>query len=312
MRKFRLRLSVLAAMAVLAMQGTAFAQATRTWISGVGDDANPCSRTAPCKTWAGAIPKTNAQGEIDALDPGGFGAVTITKAITLAADGALASTLVSGTSGITISAGANDEVTIRGIEVQGVGTGIHGISFVTGKALHVEKCAIRQFTANGIEFAPSATSDLYVSDTDVGDNGRSGVHIAATGSGVASAVVDRVHANNNGLFGIEATSELGGSSVTATVHDSVASGNTRTGFVSQSNSGVPVRLMLNHVTASFNGAGFQADGISSTMWVGASEASGNGTGMLTSHNGVLLSYGDNQVNGNTTDGAPGGPVVMTK
>lgn len=312
MRKFGLRLSVLAAMTVLGVQGTAFAQATRTWISGVGDDVNPCSRTAPCKTWAGAISKTAAQGEINALDPGGFGAVTITKAITLAADGALASTLVSGTSGIVISAGANDEVTIRGIEVQGLGTGIHGIRFVTGKALHVEKCAIRQFTTNGIEFVPSTTSDLYVSDTDVGDNGRSGIHIAATGSGVASAVVDRVHANNNGFFGIEATSELGGSSVTATVHDSVASGNTNAGFVSQSNSGIPVHLMLNHVTASFNGAGFQADGISSTMWVGASEASGNVTGMLTSHNGALLSYGDNQVNGNTTDGAPSGPVVMTK
>src|ERR1700682_928414 len=121
MRKFQLRLSVLAAMAVLAMQGTAFAQATRTWISGVGDDANPCSRTAPCKTWAGAISKTAPSGEIDALDPGGFGAVTITKAMTLPADGALASTLVSGTNGITISAGANDEVTIRGIAVQGVG-----------------------------------------------------------------------------------------------------------------------------------------------------------------------------------------------
>src|SRR5208282_2822050 len=100
------------------------AQATRTWISGVGDDANPCSRTAPCKTWAGAISKTAAAGEISALDPGGFGAVTITKAITLNGDGDLASILVAGTNGINVSAGATDTVIIRGISINGIGTGV--------------------------------------------------------------------------------------------------------------------------------------------------------------------------------------------
>src|SRR5271154_3285809 len=82
--------------------GAAHAQATRTWISGVGDDANPCSRTAPCKTWAGAISKTTAGGEIDVLDPGGFGALTITKALTIDGGGQLASVLVSGTNAIVI------------------------------------------------------------------------------------------------------------------------------------------------------------------------------------------------------------------
>src|SRR6202171_1643558 len=107
MRKFQLRLSVLAAMAVLAMQGTAFAQATRTWISGVGDDANPCSRTAPCKTWAGAVSKTADCGEMDALDPGGFGAVTLTKGVKLDGGGGeagqVASILVAGTNGVVIA-----------------------------------------------------------------------------------------------------------------------------------------------------------------------------------------------------------------
>src|SRR5579859_3645524 len=87
------------------------AQATRTWVSGVGDDANPCSRTAPCKTFAGAISKTAPSGEINVLDPGGFGAVTITKAITIANDGVgTAGVLVSGTNGIVINAGVNDAV----------------------------------------------------------------------------------------------------------------------------------------------------------------------------------------------------------
>src|ERR1700747_2333291 len=91
-------------------------QATRTWVSGVGDDANPCSRTAPCKTWAGAISKTAPGGEMDALDPGGFGAVTITKSITLDGGGGQgASVLVAGTNGIVVAAGATELVIIQNL-----------------------------------------------------------------------------------------------------------------------------------------------------------------------------------------------------
>src|SRR5216684_8686022 len=90
---------------VLGVSVVANAQATRTWVSGVGDDANPCSRTAPCKTFAGAISKTAKGGEIDALDPGGFGAVTITKSITIDGKAPFApySTLAPGFSGININ-----------------------------------------------------------------------------------------------------------------------------------------------------------------------------------------------------------------
>src|SRR5438445_4339112 len=110
------KMSLLGSLAIVLLGPTLLsAQATRTWVSGVGDDANPCSRTAPCKTFAGAISKTAAGGEIDALDPGGFGAVTITKAITIDGGGSLASVLVSGTNGIVVSAGASDVVTIRNI-----------------------------------------------------------------------------------------------------------------------------------------------------------------------------------------------------
>src|SRR5579864_2852859 len=108
----------------------AHAQATRTWVSGVGDDANPCSRTAPCKTFAGAISKTAAGGEIDALDPGGFGALTITKSITIdGGGGQVASVLVAGTNGMNVSAGATDFVTIRNMRFDGLlgnGTGQAG------------------------------------------------------------------------------------------------------------------------------------------------------------------------------------------
>ena len=90
--------------ALLAVPQLASAQATRTWVSGVGDDANPCSRTAPCKTFAGAISKTATNGEINCIDPGGFGAVTITKSIQIDCRGVLAGVLVSGTNGIIVNA----------------------------------------------------------------------------------------------------------------------------------------------------------------------------------------------------------------
>src|ERR671926_738313 len=118
MSKFRFTIKVLAlAIFMFASASFAQAQATRTWVSGVGDDANPCSRTAPCKTWAGAISKTANCGEIDALDPGGFGAVTITKSITLDGTGTMASILASLVNGIVVNAASTDVITIRGISI---------------------------------------------------------------------------------------------------------------------------------------------------------------------------------------------------
>src|SRR6476469_6149602 len=155
----------------------AAAQATRTWVSGVGDDANPCSRTAPCKTFAGAISKTAAGGEINVLDPGGFGAVTITKSITISSEGFEAGVLVSGTNGIVISAAATDVVVLRGLDIEGLGTGLDGIKVLGGLgSLHVEKCTINAFrgtNGSGIEIATtSGTTQVYIKDTIVRDNGQ--------------------------------------------------------------------------------------------------------------------------------------------
>src|ERR1700730_2740754 len=116
----------------------AHAQASRTWVSGVGDDANPCSRTAPCKTFAGAISVTTAGGEINCLDPGGFGAVTITKAISIICE--------SDEAGV-LAAGATDVVFLKGLDFEGLGTGLIGINFTSGAALHVENCIIHGFNA---------------------------------------------------------------------------------------------------------------------------------------------------------------------
>src|SRR5881394_1746945 len=126
---------------VFAFASIAQAQAPRTWVSGVGDDANPCSRTAPCKTFAGAISKTASGGEINVLDPGGFGAVTITKPITISSEGTEAGVLVSGTNGIIVNVpNATDVVVLRGLDIEGLGTGLSGITVLTGGTVEVENC----------------------------------------------------------------------------------------------------------------------------------------------------------------------------
>jgi hypothetical protein len=138
-------------------------QAARTWVSGIGDDANPCSRTAPCKTWAAAFAQTQAGGEIDALDPGGFGPLTITKSITLdGGGGQVGSTLVSGTNGLVVAAGPNDTVSIRNLRINGVGAGVNGISFTSGKEMSIENCYIFGFLTNGVNISLSATGTAHI------------------------------------------------------------------------------------------------------------------------------------------------------
>src|SRR3954447_4251332 len=140
------KLGYISAILLMTLLATsAFAQATRTWVSGVGDDANPCSRTAPCKTFAGAISKTATGGIIDAMDPGGFGAVTITKSVTIDGNGTLAGIAASGTSGVTVNDSSTASpgsirVTLRDLRIEGVGATPcpSGVNFFSGKSLRIE------------------------------------------------------------------------------------------------------------------------------------------------------------------------------
>ena len=156
---------VIASVAILCgVAAPAHAQATRTWVSGVGDDANPCSRTAPCKTFAGAISKTATAGEINCLDPGGFGAVTITKSITIMCDGVIGGVLASGVSGIVINS-ATAKVVLDGLDINGVGTGIHGINVVAASKVMVIHTTIRNFSQNGIHMDSSTAGGHFSSMT---------------------------------------------------------------------------------------------------------------------------------------------------
>ena len=135
--------------AMLLYSAPASAQATRTWVSGVGDDANPCSRTAPCKTFAGAISKTAAGGIINCLDPGGYGAVTISKSITIDCYWQpAASILASATTGIIINTvSSTDKVVIRGLQIEGAGTtpGTRGIAILNAATVLIDHCRIAGF-----------------------------------------------------------------------------------------------------------------------------------------------------------------------
>jgi hypothetical protein len=234
------------------------AQATRTWVSGVGDDANPCSRTAPCKTFAGAISKTAPGGEINVLDPGGFGAVTITKSITISSEGFEAGVLVSGTNGIVISAASTDVVVLRGLDIEGLGTGLDGIKVLGSLgALHVEKCTVNDFrgsNGSGIEVATtSGTTLVFIKDTIVRDNGQGtggGIFINPAGATV-KASLDNVRLDNN-VFGLKV---LGSS--TTQVNNSSAAGNANAGF---SNAATPATLSLSHSVTTGNGTGVVCSG----------------------------------------------------
>ncbi|MDP9057392.1 MAG: right-handed parallel beta-helix repeat-containing protein [Pseudomonadota bacterium] len=158
----------------------AFAQATRTWVSGVGDDANPCSRTAPCKTFAGAMSKTATAGEINVLDPGGFGVVTINHSITIRADHVEAGVLATGTNGITVAAGPIDQVVLEGLDIEGLGSGLDGIAIQSAGEVLIKNCNIHQFTRNGVTITTNAMVRVIIRASTIGENGGSGVVVNST------------------------------------------------------------------------------------------------------------------------------------
>ena len=160
---------IFVAVALLVSASAANAQATRTWVSGVGDDINPCSRTAPCKTFAGAISKTAAKGQINVLDPGSYGALTITKSITVDASENFAGVLNTlGGSGIIVNAASTDIVTLRGLTIDGAGSGGNGIRILNAAQVHIENCTIQNFVNRGIDIQNSAANvQVFIRDTVV-------------------------------------------------------------------------------------------------------------------------------------------------
>jgi hypothetical protein len=295
----------------------AYAQATRTWVSGTGDDANPCSRTAPCKTFAGAISKTAAGGAINCIDTGGFGQVTITKALAIICDNTEAGVLASGAgqSGVIVNAGVNDVVFLSGLDIEGTLTSspAHGVRFLAGGALYVQNSIIRGFNdtnGNGITFTPSGASQLFVSNTTIEHNSSSGAGVGifvqpgVAGSARVSLKDVRVQDNVNGGLRVDTTGSTSAAGVTVSVAGSVFAGNGGAGVAMVVPTGTTTgAIMIADSTVANNGTtGLIANGANATIRVGNSTITGNATGVNAAGGSTIASYGNNRLDGNPTVG----------
>jgi hypothetical protein len=296
--------TTLFALALVSVLGTGIshAQATRTWVSGVGDDANPCSRTAPCKTFAGAISKTAAAGEINCLDSGGFGAVTITKSITIDCTGVLAGVLVSGTNGIIVTdSGANSiAVTLRNLDINGLGTGLNGISFLSGRSLRIEHVTIYGFqagSASGISMTAGSGARLSVNDVTITDCANGVFANPISGNNISDIKNVRIWNITNGISAqgaaIMSVRESNISMSTVGVLESGVVGGQVTVSVSQfTSNGTAVKANVGSYVAAFGNVFFQ-----------------NGT-VFNTNGGAIYTDAKNVLAGNGIAGAPNATVTI--
>lgn len=280
----------------------AHAQASRTWVSGTGDDANPCSRLAPCKTFAGTISKTATNGEINTLDPGGFGPVTITKSITIdggtSGNGAITA---AGQTGIIINAGDNGIVILRHLLINGVGTGINGIRILSAKAVYIEDCHIYGFqgssptTGRGIsDERTTANGTLFVLNTAVERNEQTNIFISPSATGVV-AVLDNVKLlDSNGNSGL---SVRGGS--TASIKNSVISANNSFGIVAEADAG-GTNVTVENCLITSNGTGVATVTNAPSIYLSNNTISGNNTGVHI-YSGIISSFGNNKIVANSVN-----------
>ena len=298
---------ILATVVVFLAAAAAQAQATRTWVSGVGDDLNRCSRTAPCKTFAGAISKTAINGEIDALDPGGFGAVTITKSMTI--DGGTGSgwgsILASGTAGVTINiaaGNANDplrQVFLKHLSINGTGvsgavgtrTGTNGINYVAASQVMIEDCQIFNFATTGIRVNLTAAGNLSVQRTTI-DSNQVGVSHTTT-TGILNSSFTGCVIQNNVSDGLQ--TDAG----TVSISNSVIDRNSGAGLRAQGTIGTFLNVDNCSITNN-GGAGIQSATAQATVRASNNSVHRNGTG-LASTAGVFETCKNNKVRGNTTE-----------
>lgn len=295
MYKFRFALRIITLLTfVCAFAAVAQAQATRTWVSGVGDDVNPCSRTAPCKTFAGAISKTATGGEISVLDPGGYGTLTITKAITV--DGGTGagwgSVLASGLSGFTINITTNlttDKVILRNLSINGNNTagGFHGIRFLDGAELSIENVDIFNFTGSGISIAQGQSSKTTIDNVRI-DNAVNGV-TANTTLGDCTVV-----ANNLRVYKFTTSGFSAAANCTVNIRDSVFS-NGATGVAT---TGANSRINIDDIYVTGCTTGISGGG-GSTINISDSIIAQNSTGVT----GTVHSFQGNSLISNTAPGA---------
>lgn len=293
--------SVLAAGLMLAATSM-FAQATRTWVSGVGDDVNPCSRTAPCKTFAGAISKTATGGIISVLDPGGYGTLTITKAITVQGDGTLASSLNSSINGFVINIAAgptNRHVVLRNLLVDGAGTtlGVNGVRFISGDSLTLEHVEIKTQSSSCVDFEPNSLARLIIRNSELHQCGTNGLLVKPAVGGIARVSVhdSMIGRSTNGVR-VEDNSNV-------SIFNSHVVNNTSDGVFSTPLTASGNAVLVESSEISHNsGVGLRTAGGSAVLRSANNLISGNGTG-VSSGGGELCTFQNNRLSGNTANGA---------
>lgn len=305
MKRLRFSFNTLAALSILLIANTlSHAQSDRTWVSGVGNDADPCSRTAPCKTFAGAYAKTNAGGEIDVLDRGGFGQITISKAITIDGGDLSGGILAGGGNGIVVNVTAGTVVAIRNVAIIGVtsptgGPPLNGIRLIQAGKLHVEHCEIYNFTQRGIDVAPTGAASLYVKDSFIHNNVGAGIGMTPGAGGSVRGHLDNVRSENNQNGFVEQDNTR------VSIRNSVAAGNASNGFLAiGSASASPDMLLESCITTNNTTNGIRVQGSANAkIRISNVTITDNATGISISA-GSVISSGNNSNQGNTADGAP--------
>jgi hypothetical protein len=290
--------SLAAAALAVGFSTLAHAQSNGTWVSGTGTDANPCSRTAPCSTFAGAIIKTAVGGEIRVLDPGGFGAVTINKAVTINGDGSLASILAAGTVGIIVNITGNlptDKVVVRNISIQGAGTGTDGVRVLDAVEVILDNVKIAGFTDAGIDVAQSQASNLFLRDVRI-SKALVGVRTQST-SGNVNGTFENVSIYGMGSHGVECISNTNIVMRNVSTNRSAGSG--------VRSSGASVNLAVEDSSSSGNNIGYEAT--AGNLRIANCGMYANNMNCTAN----VLSAGNNRSAGNTAtiDPTPGGMTI---
>jgi len=276
------------------------AQAARTFVSGVGSDLNPCSRTAPCSTFVGAMSKTAAGGEIDCLDSGGFGTVTIDKSLTIDCTGVGGSILsVGGTTAVTVNTGPSDRVILRNLNFTGAGSGGIAIRFLAGLHLVVENVRIANYTNAGIEVNKSTSGNIYVRDAVI-SNVPTGIRLSTT-TGAITAQIDNTRIDNvtNGL-------DVTTTGVIASISNSVVMAASGAGLLTSG----PGFINASKTTLARNGIGVNSISFGGSIRISSNALDDNTTGIAFANGGTVSSAGNNTVIGPIGQDPNGGAIPL--
>jgi len=284
-----------------------------TWVASNGAGA-ACTRAAPCLTFAAAHTATDPGGTIKCADAGNFGVVTITKSLTIDCTGTNGGIVNTAGNAVVVN-GANVAVTLRGLSIDGAGTASIGVGLINGRSLHVENCAIGRHNAGngaGIQFNPTGAAELFVTDSTISENGvgifGGGILIQPNGSGSALVALNRVTVNRNS-DGIVANGLNTTGAIVMEVRDSSVARNTGTGIFALTDAS-RAGIVIDRSTSTLNGGGISVSGANALVHLGNSAVRGNNVGLSAVGGGQILSYQNNQLDGNGVEGAPTGVLTL--